>query len=135
MSVQNVVIGTVTEKKHRGRPKGSTNKDAAMKKVAKKIVVIDVNEAHDWFDGSDNEGANIDLLLSGKKLIWRKHYQIYMSNLKRHGPVDDFKYFDSKKYEEPHFIIFDKKLKKIIFDVPGEMGKGFLALCSQMNIL
>lgn len=123
MTVQNVIIGS--EPKKKGRKLGSKNRFGG-------IVDASENEAQAFFDGEDNEGSNIDILLSGKKLIWKKKYIVQMVGLKAHGTIDTERYFGDK-YVSPRLIVSEKKNKQEIFNQSAEFGMGFITLCSFMN--
>lgn len=124
MAVKNVVIGGVVEKKTR---KPYTKK--ADKVSEKKIVKSVENPAWDFVD-QDN---NIDLLISGKKLLFKKIYQVYQVGIKKRFNPDADLYF--KDYISPKWFIFNKKTKQIVFEVDGDKGEGFLKLIAFMNKL
>jgi len=135
--IKNEVIGT-KKTKGRGRPKGST----IVAKVEKKIVKEEVNESWDYFDG-DNTGENapMDDLLSGKKLIWKKKWLIWMSNHNKHGKImTDEQAFKTKEnasddffgraYRESKFIVKNKKTQVIEFE-----NSDFVKFCDYLNNL
>jgi len=138
MSVKNVVIGTIEEKKSRGRKLGSVNKNTIEKKLAPEVQ----NEAWQYFDG-DNTGENapMDDLLAGKKLIWKKKWLIWKSNHNKHGKImsneqafktgdhacDDF---FGRAYRESKFIVKNKKTQIIEFE-----DNSFVKFCDYLNNL
>lgn len=123
MAIKNVIIGS--EPKTR-KPYTKKVKPEIMESKKSKAIV---NPAWDFMD----EANNIDLLIAGKKLLWKKIYQVYQIGIKkRFNPNSDL-YF--KDYISPKFYVYNKKNKQIIFEVDGNMGQGFLKLIAFMNEL
>lgn len=130
MTIQNITLNTTSEKKKQGRPKGST----VAAKIEKKSVKEVENSFMDFIDGdNEGEGGNIELLLNGKKVLYKKRYQVYLSGLKKKFDPDKDLYF--KDYVEPKWVVFDRKEKINIFEIPSNMGNGFIKLCQFCNNL
>ena len=100
-----------------------------------------------YFDGTnkDDGTAPLDILLSGKKIIYKTKWVIYQTNTKNHGKImseeralesgphtsdDFFDYKKTGKYMKPHFIIMEKKGKKIIYD-----DESFIDFCDVLGKL
>jgi len=101
----------------------------------------------DYFDGTnkDDGTAPLDELLKGKKITYKTKWVVYQTNTKNHGKImseeralesgphtsdDFFDYKKTGKYVKPHFIIMEKKGKKIIYD-----DESFIDFCDVLGKL
>lgn len=126
---------------------------ASKKSIKRKSEVVEtytkagVKLLIEYFDGinKDDGTSPMDILLSGKKIVFKTKWIIYQTNTKKHGKImsekramesgatasDDF--FDHKKtgkYVKPHFVIMEKKSKNVLYD-----DESFIDFCDVLGKL